>query len=147
MILTMMSITTVFQSLDCDSELIFVVPFFALVKQYFEIFEGNGGDEYASLRVFRFGALMYPDSFSVGYLVDERHWFFETRRPCEAERIGAGWDEEVRVFERGDFLFECAVLHLEGEGQRAEDGLAFSPLAGECYGDHNVVFCIDSQCR
>ena len=147
MILRMISTTTCFQSLDCDSELIFVIPFFTLVKQYFDVFEGDGGDEYAALRVFRFRAHVYPDAFSVGYLVDERHLFFESRRPCEAERIGAGRDEEVRVFERCDFFFEGAVLHLERECQRAEYGLALSPLAGECYGDHNVVFCIDSRCR
>ena len=147
MILTMMSITTVFQSLDCDSEFGFIVPFFTLVKQYFEVFKGDGGDEYASLRVFRLCAHVYSDAFSVRYLVDERHGFFESRRPCEAEWIGAGRDEEVRVFEGGDFFFERAVLHLERESQGAEYGLAFSPLAGQCYGDHNVVFCIDSQCR
>ena len=134
MILTMMSMTTVFQSFDCDSEFGFIVPFFTLVKQYFEIFKGERGDEYASLRVFRLCAHVYSDAFSVRYLVDERHWFFETRRPCKAERIGAGRDEEVRVFERCDFFFEGAVLHLERESQCAEDGLAFSPLAGECYG-------------
>ena len=146
MILRTISTTICFQSFDCDSEFGFIVPFFTLVKQYFDVFEGESGDQYAALRVFRLCAHVYSDAFPVGNLVDERHGFFESRRPCEAEWISAGRDEEVRVFEGGDFFFEGAVLHLEREGQRAEDGLAFSPLAGECYGDH-VSFCICSQCR
>ena len=134
MILRTISTTICFQSFDCDSEFGFIVPFFSLVKQYFDVFEGECRDEDAALAVLGFRAHVYADAFSVRYLVDERHGFFEPRRPCEAERISAGRDEVIGVFKGGDFFFEGAVLHLEREGQGAEDGLAFSPLAGECYG-------------
>ena len=79
MILRTISTTICFQSLDCDSEFGFIVPFFSLVKQYFDVFEGERGDEDAALRVLGFRAHVYSDAFSFRYLVDERHWFFETR--------------------------------------------------------------------
>ena len=136
MILRTISTTICFQSLDCDSEFGFIIPFFTLVKQYFDVFEVERGDQYAALRVFRFRAHVYADAFPVRYLVDERHGFFESRRPCEAERIGAGRDEVIGVFEGGDFFFERAVLHLEREGQGAEDSLASNIQAGELNCDH-----------
>ena len=103
MILMMMSTTTCFQSVDdLDSELIFGIPFFTLVKQSFDIVECFSGDEYAALRVFRLCAHVDAYSFAFRHFVNEGHLLSEPRRPCEAERICSGRDEEVSVFERVD---------------------------------------------
>ena len=114
MILMMMSTTTCFQSVDdLDSELIFGIPFFTLVKQSFDIVECFSGDENAALRVFGFRAHMDADSIAVGHLVDEGHVLLESWRPCEAEGIGAGGDEEVRVLQR--IKGPCALFKRQGD--------------------------------
>ena len=138
MILMMMSTTTCFQSVDdLDSELIFGIPFFTLVKQSFDIVECFSGDENASGGMFGLGAHMYADAFAFRHFVNEGHLLSEPRRPCEAERIGSSRDEEVSVFEcvKGHLLLDITargfVEDFEREVDFAANGEAITCLADE----------------
>ena len=112
----MISTRTVVQSLslfDFDVELLIFVIFFGAVNKFFDVFQRLVVDEYAAFGVVGACAQMDADAFSVGYVANLGHEFFELRRPCQSQRIRAGRDEVVAVLEG---VIRQGFVRVEGDG-------------------------------
>ena len=96
--------------------------FFYAVKQCFEAGHAKGRSEDAALGVFGFCAHMDADSFTVGYILQDGQEFPEARWPGEVERIGAGGDDEIGIFEGIDR--DGSVFFAEGYGIQRDDHFA-----------------------
>ena len=77
-----------------------LVAFGNAVKQYIQVRHAGVIDEDTSFAVFGLRAHVNADAFTVRNILHERQELLELRRPRAVERIGAGGDDEVRVFKR-----------------------------------------------